>query len=827
MGSPMILEWIGNLKTRVATNETNIATNTEAINTNKGLFDTHTADNTRHWTTADREAFTRVTHFRGYYITKAALETAYPTANDGDYAVVGATDTVWVWDSDNNEWKNTATQGNVISVNGNTGEVIISKTDLGLGNVDNTSDANKPVSTPQQIALDAKVNKKVVTTAEVDGTTLKAGIYEYNETRTILNYTDNNWTIIIGEHNGIGASQLWITSKGDIIVSTGGGGTGPEKPKLFVRRLIAITANDNLWGDFHEVLTDLSIEDLQNQVNTNTVNIGLKANANDVYTKSQIDESQGSQNTNILKNTTDINKITSSYDRINGTLNGESLIITPTIDNSKVTITPLGNVDYTYGEGEGNIIKLVTGSNRIVIKNGEDTQLYSLPINLGNLWLGSLLDKTNPDRILGETNNWYIRKNIKKITWNGTESWYIDSNYTRTDTIVFYMVPTNASIVNTDKIFASNFASVNVLEDDIEGIYQYNQKLYLSILKTKLDTEDVAGLEGYLNINNEDVYYLGDYSDIPISDTDLISQLNSMYNVITYAGTMVFTTNDTTTSAKMLLKVDAANSTVSQLKQRMDENNVGARPVTSVNNKTGAVIISKSDIGLPQVDNTADIDKEVKDATKLHTTRLIDGVEFDGTKNIIHYGVCYSAANADVKVVACDGFTLVIGAWISVTFTNTNTINAGYIYLNVNGTGSKQILYRSNGTMPNADVFKAGGTYLFVYDGTYFQLVGDFNQTIITEKKLNYGPYTNIYPILLGTADRTSDGTDTETLFMPIERVAIGHDGSILATGGITFDTIDPSNGNNTGIFYDDYNHKIIFRINGVDKAYLDANGWG
>ena len=52
------------------------------------------------------------------------------------------------------------------------------------------------------------------------------------------------------------------------------------------------------------------------------------------------------------------------------------------------------------------------------------------------------------------------------------------------------------------------------------------------------------------------------------------------------------------------------------------------------------------------------------------------------------------------------------------------------------------------------------------------------------------------------TIDRTSDGTDTETLFMPIERVAIGHDGSILATGGITFDTIDPSNGNNTGIFY-------------------------
>jgi hypothetical protein len=34
----------------------------------------------------------------------------------------------------------------------------ITKTSLGLGNVDNTSDANKPVSTAQQTALDGKLN---------------------------------------------------------------------------------------------------------------------------------------------------------------------------------------------------------------------------------------------------------------------------------------------------------------------------------------------------------------------------------------------------------------------------------------------------------------------------------------------------------------------------------------------------------------------------------------------------------------------------------------------------------------------------------------------
>ena len=46
----------------------------------------------------------------------------------------------------------------VVSVNGQTGVVTITKADLGLGNVDNTSDANKPISTATQTALDLKAN---------------------------------------------------------------------------------------------------------------------------------------------------------------------------------------------------------------------------------------------------------------------------------------------------------------------------------------------------------------------------------------------------------------------------------------------------------------------------------------------------------------------------------------------------------------------------------------------------------------------------------------------------------------------------------------------
>ncbi len=200
MAEPMILEVLSNLKSRVATNETNIAKNSSTITANKKLFDTHTADDNRHWTTTDRQNFDRVVHFKGYFTTIDKLKKAYPTGQLGDYAIVGGTDTVWLWDDETNSWLNSTEQGIVISVNGRTGEVILTKTDVGLSNVDNTSDKNKPLSTAAKNSLNAKADRKKITLAEADGMTLRAGIYDlYNVSKTILNFTSKYWTIIVGE----------------------------------------------------------------------------------------------------------------------------------------------------------------------------------------------------------------------------------------------------------------------------------------------------------------------------------------------------------------------------------------------------------------------------------------------------------------------------------------------------------------------------------------------------------------------------------------------------------------------------------------------------
>ncbi len=59
-----------------------------------------------------------------------------------------------------------ATQSRVSSVSGRTGAVALSKTDVGLSNVDNTSDANKPISSLAQTEFGKKTNKTEITPVE-------------------------------------------------------------------------------------------------------------------------------------------------------------------------------------------------------------------------------------------------------------------------------------------------------------------------------------------------------------------------------------------------------------------------------------------------------------------------------------------------------------------------------------------------------------------------------------------------------------------------------------------------------------------------------------
>ncbi|ALF01232.1 hypothetical protein FDH47_gp21 [Arthrobacter phage Brent] len=84
------------------------------------------------------------------------------TAQRGDMAIRSDNGRTYVLSSDAPatlaDWKEIMAAGQVQSVAGKTGVVLLVKADVGLDQVDNTSDLNKPVSTATQTALNGKAN---------------------------------------------------------------------------------------------------------------------------------------------------------------------------------------------------------------------------------------------------------------------------------------------------------------------------------------------------------------------------------------------------------------------------------------------------------------------------------------------------------------------------------------------------------------------------------------------------------------------------------------------------------------------------------------------
>ena len=80
---------------------------------------------------------------KGYYSTSAQLKLAHPTGQSGEFAIVGETNSIWIWSTTSNDWINSGNQSTVTSVNGKTGIITLSATDIGLGNVTNDAQVKR------------------------------------------------------------------------------------------------------------------------------------------------------------------------------------------------------------------------------------------------------------------------------------------------------------------------------------------------------------------------------------------------------------------------------------------------------------------------------------------------------------------------------------------------------------------------------------------------------------------------------------------------------------------------------------------------------------
>lgn len=119
------------------------------------------------------------------------------------------------------------------------------------------------------------------------------------------------------------------------------------------------------------------------------------------------------------------------------------------------------------------------------------------------------------------------------------------------------------------------------------------------------------------------------------------------------------------------------------------------------------------------------------DTTKIYTftyTGTYYDLEGDWEMPTTHYVTCSNAGNTTAKTVTLNGFSLVIGARISVKFDNDQSVALSTgLTLNVNGTGAKVMYYKDAVMDGNSISFKAGVIYDFIYDGTYWRLQGEWD----------------------------------------------------------------------------------------------------
>lgn len=187
---------------------------------------------------------------------------------------------------------------------------------------------------------------------------------------------------------------------------------------------------------------------------------------------------------------------------------------------------------------------------------------------------------------------------------------------------------------------------------------------------------------------------------------------NKATDVYAYTDTAVSGKQDKITgTAGQIVGFDASGNPVAQ--------EAPATGVTSFNGRTGAIVPQEGDYTASQV-GALPSDGVASSANKLANKAKIDGVEFDGTSNVTHFGEAQSVDDTSEITVEIPGIVLENGVKITVNFLGIASRNRPQ--LNVNGTGALYIEIFDPATLSymkldNTDPLK--GIFNLVYEKTW------------------------------------------------------------------------------------------------------------
>jgi len=228
-------------------------------------------------------------------------------------------------------------------------------------------------------------------------------------------------------------------------------------------------------------------------------------------------------------------------------------------------------------------IRVVTGNNTILISNSDNTESQTYTINLGNITLCGLGDYR--DYFYKDEDKWYLYKTVDKKIYNGSTSdgWFKYS----TNTFASGRISTaRKSLCDYYEFKEEKLTATSLLNG--EYCYASSTNNYTVLIKDT-NYDDVNGFKTWLSTHNITIYYvLETPTTTEITDTTLIGQLNTIKEVMSYAGQTNITSTHETGNAPLFINAEAfsniekeLNNIENELEEKVDDVQVNGTSIVN------------------------------------------------------------------------------------------------------------------------------------------------------------------------------------------------------------------------------------------------------
>ena len=260
----------------------------------------------------------------------------------------------------------------------------ITKSMVGLANVDNTSDANKPVSTATQTALDLKAPKAAPTftgTLTAADVTISGNLTVSGTTTTVntTNFTTSDPVIYLGDGNNANLVDI--------------GFVGSYNDGTYAHQGLVKDSSDGKWKLFKGVTDEPTTTVNFTQGSLDDLAVGALT-ATTVTPSSGVVFTDGTQTKEGVISRTPIVQKTASY-TLSALTERDSLIEVSSASAVTVTVPPNSSVAYPVGT---SIDILQTGAGQITVAAGSGVTINATPgLKLRTQWSGATLFKRATD----------------------------------------------------------------------------------------------------------------------------------------------------------------------------------------------------------------------------------------------------------------------------------------------------------------------------------------------------------------------------------------------------------------------------------------------